>query len=393
MPPDTRIESRSVDLLEHQGKEFFARYGLPVSPGFVALGGSEAREIAERLGYPVVVKAQVHIGGRGKAGGIKLARDEGEVVTATESILGMDIGGHTVGCVLIEEAAQIDAEYYASFTLDRSARRYLGILSARGGVDIEAVAESDPDSIAKVWVDPVEGLTEADARGWVAAARLDEMAADELVEVLLKLYEAFVEGDADLVEINPLILTPDGRVRVLDAKVTLDANSRFRHPEYEEYDATQPRDERESAAHGRGLQYVGLDGTVGVIANGAGLAMSTVDVVAQAGGSAANFLDIGGGADADTMAGALEVINNDPAVRAIFINIFGGIVKGEVVVQGILEALDRVAMRSPIVLRLDGTNADQGRAMIASRLSEMLMLADSMPAGAAKAVELAGGGL
>ncbi|MDE0171533.1 MAG: ADP-forming succinate--CoA ligase subunit beta [bacterium] len=382
-----------MDLLEHQGKEFFARYGLPVSPGFVALAPSEAREIAERLGYPVVVKAQVHIGGRGKAGGIKLARDEPEVVTATESILGMDIGGHTVGCVLIEEAAQIAAEYYASFTLDRSARRYLGILSARGGVEIEAVAESDPDSIAKVWVDPVEGLSEADARGWVAAARLDEMAADELVEVLLKLYLAFVEGDADLVEINPLILTPDGRVRVLDAKVTLDANSRFRHPEYEEYDATQPRDERESAAHTRGLQYVGLDGAVGVIANGAGLAMSTVDVVAQAGGSAANFLDIGGGADADTMAGALEVINNDPAVRAIFINIFGGIVKGEVVVEGILEALDRVAMRSPIVLRLDGTNAEQGRAMIAPRLSEMLMLADSMPAGAAKAVELAGAGL
>ena len=361
-----------------------------MSPGLVARGGSEASEIAERLGYPVVVKAQVHIGGRGKAGGIKLARYAAEVVKATDAILGMDIGGHTVGCVLVEEAARIAAEYYASFTLDRSARRYMGILSARGGVDIEAVAESDPDSIAKVWVDPVEGLSEADARSWVRAARLDEAAGDELVEVLLKLYQAFVEGDADLVEINPLILTPEGRVQVLDAKVTLDANSRFRHPEYEEYDATQPRDERETAAHRRGLQYVGLDGAVGVIANGAGLAMSTVDVVAQAGGAAANFLDIGGGADADTMAGALEVINNDPAVRAIFINIFGGIVKGEVVAQGILEALERVEMRSPIVLRLDGTNADEGRAMIAPHLSEMLMLADSMPAGAARAVGLAG---
>ena len=381
-----------MDLLEYQGKQFFAGFGLPVSPGFVADRRSEAVAAAERLGFPVVVKAQVHIGGRGKAGGIRLARNPAEVAAATDSILGMDIRGHTVTCVLVEEAAEIAAEYYASFTLDRSARRYLGILSARGGVDIEGVAESDPDAIAKIWLDPVEGFGEAGARSWVRAARLHEGAADELVEVLVKLYDAFVEGDADLVEINPLILTPEGRVRVLDAKVTLDGNSRFRHPGYQEYDATQPRDDRERAAHGRGLQYVGLDGTVGVIANGAGLAMSTVDVVAQAGGSAANFLDIGGGADVDTMAGALEVINNDPAVRAIFINIFGGIVKGEVVAQGILDALDRVEMRSPIVLRLDGTNATEGRAMIEPRLSGMLVLADSMPAGAARAVELAGTG-
>ncbi len=381
-----------MDLLEHQGKEFFGRYGLPVSPGFVARGVPGAREIADRLGYPVVVKAQVHIGGRGKAGGIRLAQDAEEVTAAAESILGMDIGGHTVGCVLVEEAARIAAEYYASFTLDRSGGRYLGMLSARGGVDIEAVAESDPGSIARMWVDPVEGLDESEVRGWVRAARLDETAADELVEVLLQLYQAFVDGDADLVEINPLILTTDGRVRVLDAKVTLDDNSLFRHPEYSAYDATQPRDEREASAHALGLQYVGLDGTVGVIANGAGLAMSTVDVVAQAGGAAANFLDIGGGADADTMAAALRVINNDPSVKAIFINIFGGIVQGEVVAQGILDALDRVELRAPIVLRLDGTNADQGRAMVAPQLSEMLMMADSMSGGAARAVEIAGSG-
>jgi len=379
-----------VDLLEYQGKEFFGRYGLPVSPGLVARRAPEAREIADRLGYPVVVKAQVHIGGRGKAGGISLARDADEVAAAADAILGMDIRGHTVGCVLVEEAARIAAEYYASFTLDRSARSYLGMLSSRGGVDIEAVAESDPGSIARIWVDPLDGLGEAAARTWVRDARLDETAADELVEVLLKLYEAFVEGDADLVEINPLILTPEGQVRVLDAKVTLDDNSVFRHPEYRAYDATQPRDEREAAAHARGLQYVGLDGTVGVIANGAGLAMSTVDVVAQAGGAAANFLDIGGGADVETMAAALRVINNDPAVRAIFINIFGGIVQGEVVAQGILDALDRVELRAPIVLRLDGTNADQGRAMVAPRLSEMLMMAGSMSGGAARAVEIAG---
>lgn len=381
-----------MDLLEYQGKQFFSRYGLPVSPGFVAQGVAEAREVADRLGYPVVVKAQVHIGGRGKAGGIRLARDAGEVVTAADSILGMDIGGHTVGCVLVEEAARIAAEYYASFTLDRSGGRYLGMLSARGGVDIEAVAASDPGSIARVWVDPVEGLGEPEARRWVRAARLEETAADELVEVLAALYEAFVEGDADLVEINPLILTPEGRVRVLDAKVTLDDNSLFRHPEYRDYDATQPRDEREASAHALGLQYVGLDGTVGVIANGAGLAMSTVDVVAQAGGAAANFLDIGGGADVETMAAALRVINNDPAVKAIFINIFGGIVQGEVVAQGILDALDRVELRAPIVLRLDGTNADQGRAMVAPRLSEMLMMAGSMSGGAARAVAIAGRG-
>ena len=379
-----------MDLLEHQGKEFFGRYGLPVPPGFVAVGVPEAREAADRLGYPVVVKAQVHIGGRGKAGGIRLARDAEEVVAAAESILGMDIGGHTVGCVLVEEAARIAVEYYAGFTLDRSGGRYLGMLSAKGGVDIEAVAESDPGSIARVWVDPVEGLGEPEVRRWVRAARLDETAADELVEVLLQLYEAFVEGDADLVEINPLILTPEGRVRVLDAKVTLDDNSLFRHPEYRAYDATQPRDEREASAHALGLQYVGLDGTVGVIANGAGLAMSTVDVVAQAGGAAANFLDIGGGADVDTMAAALGVINNDHSVKAIFINIFGGIVQGEVVAQGILDALDRVELRAPIVLRLDGTNADQGRQMVAPRLSEMLMMADSMSGGAARAVGIAG---
>ena len=379
-----------VDLLEYQGKQFFARFGILVSPGNVAARPSEAVATAGQLGYPVVIKAQVHIGGRGKAGGIKLARNADEVALHTDAILGMDIRGHTVNCVLIEEASEIDAEYYAGFTLDRSARMYLGMLSARGGVDIEMVAESDPDAIAKMLIDPVDGLDEARVRTWVDEAMLDQRAIEGVVEILLKLYEAFVNGDADLVEINPLILATDGRVLALDAKVSLDSNSRFRHPDYHEYDATQPRDDREQAAHARGLQYVGLEGTVGVIANGAGLSMSTVDVVAQAGGAAANFLDIGGTADVETMAAALEVINNDPEVKAIFINVFGGIVKGEVVTQGILDALERVEMRSPIVLRLDGTNASEGRAMIEPRLSEMLLLADSMPTGAAKAVELAG---
>ncbi len=378
-----------MDLLEFQGKQFFSRFGIPVPSGSVAREPDRAVEIADGLGYPVVIKAQVHAGGRGKAGGIRLAANPSEVAEAAGSIIGMEIGGHRAGCVLVEEAAPISAEYYASFTLDRSARQYLGILSARGGVDIEQVAASDPDAIARIGVNPVVGLAEEQALRWIRDARLDKTATDGTMQVLLALYDALVEGDADLVEINPLILTPDGEVRALDAKVTLDGNSRFRHPEYEEYDRTQPRDHRERSAHDRGLQYVGLDGTVGVIANGAGLAMSTVDVISQAGGSAANFLDIGGGADVETMAAALEVINGDRAVRAIFINIFGGIVKGQVVARGILDALERVTMRSPIVLRLDGTNAPEGRAMIEPFLSERLMLAASMPEGAAQAVKLA----
>ena len=379
-----------MDLLEHQGKRFFANYRLPVPAGYVAEEAPEAVDAADRIGYPVVIKAQVHIGGRGKAGGIRLAADAGKVAEAAEAILGMEIHGHRVRSVLVEAACEIAAEYYAGFTLDRSTGTYLGMLSARGGVDIEEVADSDPAAIARVRIDPVEGLDEGATRRWVEEAGLDPECSEAAVGVVRDLYNAFVTGDADLVEINPLVLTSRGGLLALDAKVTLDANSRFRHPRYAEYDATQPRDERETAAHSRGLQYVGLDGTVGVIANGAGLAMSTVDVVAQSGGAAANFLDIGGGADVETMAAALEVINNDPAVRAIFINIFGGIVKGEVVAQGILDALGRVAMRSPIVLRLDGTNAREGRAMIAPRLSDMLVMADTMPSGARKAVELAG---
>ena len=380
-----------MDLLEYQGKRFFAQYGLPVSSGDLAVTVDEAVSAAEAIGYPVVVKAQVHTGGRGKAGGIKLAADSQEVADAADAILGMDIKGHRVESVWIEAATDIAAEYYASFTLDRSTGTHLGMLSAQGGVDIEQVADTDPEAIAKIWVDPLDGLDEAAAREWVAQARLDEEAADQAANLLAALYNAYIEGDAGLVEINPLVLTTGGRVQALDAKVSLDSNSVFRHPEYDQYDATQPRDERETAAHARRLQYVGLDGTVGVIANGAGLAMSTVDVVHQAGGSAANFLDIGGGADVETMAAALEVINNDPAVRAIFINIFGGIVKGEVVAQGILDALERVSMRSPIVLRLDGTNAEEGQAMLQPKLSDMLQTAGSMLEGARRAVEIAGG--
>ena len=380
-----------MDLLEYQGKQFFATYGIPVSAGEATGDVDEAVSIADRIGYPVVVKAQVHTGGRGKAGGVKLAENAEECRTHASNILGLDIKGHIVKIIWIEKASDIAEEYYASFTLDRSAKKHLGMLSAEGGVEIEAVAESNPDAIAKIWVDPTVGLTEEAALAWVTAANLNPDATDGAVDILLKLYNAYVEGDADLVEINPLILKPTGEVHALDAKVSLDGNAVYEHPDYEQYEATQPRDEREEAAHEKGLQYVGLEGSVGVIANGAGLAMSTVDVVNQVGGAPANFLDIGGGANADVMAGALEVINNDPEVKSIFINIFGGITRGEEVANGILEAMKRVSIDAPIVIRLDGTNADEGRAILEPHLSDKLMMSDTMLSAAQKAVELAEG--
>jgi succinyl-CoA synthetase beta subunit len=379
-----------LDLYEYQGKQFFGRYGIPVSPGEAVTTVDAAVAAAERIGYPVVVKAQVQVGGRGKAGGIKLANDADETRTHATNILGMDIKGHTVETLWIELASDIAEEYYASFTLDRSAKKHLGMLSAQGGVEIEAVAAEDPDAIAKIWVDPVDGLTEEQARAWVEGAKLNPQATEGAVDILLELYTAYVEGDADLVEINPLILKPTGEVHALDAKVTLDGNSTFRHPDYEEYEATQVRDEREQAAHDKGLQYVGLDGFVGIIANGAGLAMSTVDIVSQVGGDPANFLDIGGGASAEVMAGALEVINNDPNVRSIFINIFGGITKGEEVANGIVTALGRVQIDVPIVIRLDGTNADLGREILEPHLSDKLQMQPTMVDAAETAVALAG---
>jgi len=377
-----------VDLFEYQGKQFFGSFGIAVSPGEVADTVDDAVAAADRLGYPVVVKAQVQVGGRGKAGGVKLAADTDEARTHAGDILGLDIKGHVVKRLWIEKASDIAEEYYASFTLDRAAKKHLGMLSAQGGVEIETVAESDPDAIAKIWIDPAKGLDDATLRDWVTAAKLNPQATEGAVELLGKLYTAFVDGDADLCEVNPLILTPEGRVHALDAKVTLDDNARFRH-DWDEYEATQTRDEREEAAHAKGLQYVGLDGEVGVIANGAGLAMSTVDIVNQVGGSPANFLDIGGGANAEVMAGALEVINNDPKVKAIFINIFGGITKGEEVANGIVTALGRVQIDSPIVIRLDGTNAEQGREILSRHESETLISRPTMLDAARTVVELA----
>jgi len=387
----TSERTEHVDLFEYQGKQYFARYDIPVSPGDKADTVDEAVAAAESAGYPVVVKAQVQVGGRGKAGGIKLADNADEVREHAGNILGMDIKGHVVHRLWVEHASDIDEEYYASFTLDRAAKKHLLMLSAEGGVEIEAVAERDPDAIVKLHIDPTVGLDAATARQAAVDARIPERALDGCADILVKLYRCFTEGDCDLAEINPLILKPTGEVHALDAKVTLDGNAEFRHPEWAEYSATEVLDEREQLAKQHGLQYIGLEGTVGIIANGAGLAMSTLDVVNQVGGSAANFLDIGGGANADVMAAALEVINFDQNVASIFINIFGGITRGEEVAKGIVEALGRVQLRAPIVIRLDGTNAEEGRQILADAgIDESVLRSEpTMLAAARTAVALA----
>jgi len=380
-----------VDLLEYQGKQYFARFGIPVSPGGVATTPDQAVRLADELGYPVVVKAQVHVGGRGKAGGIKIAGSPQEARAHAEAILGMEIRGHTVRRAWVERATDIAREYYASFTLDRAAKAHLAMVSAKGGVDIEQVAEEDPGAIARLHIDPYLGFEEAAARELVDRAGLDEAARAGAEAVLVCLYRCFVQGDADLVEINPLVLTTDGRVHALDAKVTLDDNAAFRHPEWEEFAGTAELDDRERMARHLGLQYVGLEGFVGIIANGAGLAMSTCDVVNQVGGRPANFLDIGGGASAEVMANALEVITSDSSVRSIFINIFGGITRGEEVANGIVTALGRVDIKVPMVVRLDGTNAEQGREILRQVPSDVLISSPSMMGAARLAVSLAKG--
>jgi succinyl-CoA synthetase beta subunit len=380
-----------LDLFEYQGKQLFARYGIPVSAGDVAETVDEAVAAADRVGYPVVVKAQVQVGGRGKAGGVKLANDAAETRTHAGNILGLDIKGHVVKRVWVEHASDIAEEYYASFTLDRAAKRYLGMLSAQGGVEIEQVAVESPDALARIEIDPVAGLSASQCREWVEAAKLNPKATDGTVDILTKLYEVFVAGDADLVEINPLILTPEGKVHALDAKVSLDDNARFRHPEWDDFTGLEKLDVREREAQELGLQYVGLDGDVGLIANGAGLAMATCDIVHEVGGRPANFLDIGGGANAQVMANALAVINNDPNVKAIFINIFGGITKGEEVANGIVQALEQVDISSPIVIRLDGTNAVEGREILSSHESDRLVSKPTMVEAARTAVAMAKG--
>lgn len=384
-----------MDLLEYQGKQYFAQYGIPVSPGGIADTVDEAVAVAEKVGYPVVVKAQVQVGGRGKQGGIKLANNVDEVREHAHFILNLVIkdrhgNGYPVRRVWVEKASDIAEEYYASFTLDRSAKKHLGMLSARGGVDIEHVAATEPEAIAYIHVDPTIGLSEAACRDWVKAANLNPQAEDGAVAILLNLYRCYIEGDAGLAEINPLILTPDGKVHALDAKVSLDDAAAYRHQDvWTTFEGLEPHDERERAAAAKDLQYVGLEGSVGIIANGAGLAMSTVDIVNQVGGKPANFLDIGGGANADRMVDALTVINDDDNVKAIFINIFGGITRCDEIANGIVEAMQRVSLRAPLVVRLDGTNAVEGRAILQANQSDRLIMQPDMLTAAQKAVEIA----
>lgn len=377
-----------MDLLEYQGKELFAKYDIPVSAGKAVTDVESAVAAANEVGYPVVVKAQVLVGGRGKAGGVKLANNEDECREHASNILGLDIKGHIVKVIWIEHASDIDKEYYASFTLDRAAKKHLGMLSAQGGIEIEVVAEENPEAISKIWVDPYIGLTREQCIAWVNEANLDEAAREGAVDILMKLYTAYVEGDTDLAEINPLILTPEGQVHALDAKVTLDENAEFRHPEWAEYEGTQELDSRELMAKEKGLNYIGLDGEIGIIGNGAGLVMSTLDIVNQVGGRPANFLDVGGGAGADLLANAIEVVNSDEKVKAIFLNIFGGITKCDDVANGVIEATSRVNLTSPIVVRLDGTNVEEGRAILEANPNPMVVSAPSMLDAARKAVEL-----
>jgi succinyl-CoA synthetase beta subunit len=376
-----------VDLFEHQGKELFARFGIPLIDAEVARSPEEARQAAERLGGSVAVKAQVQIGGRGKGGGIVLARSPDEAGEATRKILEGGFRGMPVTRVLCERLVDIRNEFYLALTLDRSAKRYLAMVSAEGGVDIEELASTRPGSIRRAAIDPLLGLKDYQVRRLVAG--LSEEAREGAAAVLGRLYELLSSLDATLVEVNPLALLGDGRVVPLDAKVTIDDNAMYRHPDLTELQKAFPLDPTEAKAKEKGLQYVKLDGQVGIIGNGAGLVMSTLDVVQQAGGAPANFLDVGGGAGADVMATSLEVILSDPDVRSVLVNIFGGITRGDLVAQGILEALKRVDAKVPIVVRLDGTNAEQGRSILAEAGHQRIVPAETMLEAARKAVDLA----
>ncbi|MDP9233442.1 MAG: ADP-forming succinate--CoA ligase subunit beta [Actinomycetota bacterium] len=380
-----------MDLFEYQGKELLRKFEVPVPEGRVASSPEEAASAAHGLGGKVIVKAQVQVGGRGKAGGIKLANSPEEARAVAEQILGMDIKGHVVKRVLVERAGDIKAEYYCSFLLDRSERNFLGMMSAKGGMDIEEVAVSDPDAIARVHIDPLLGMSDFHARELVFGARLHPDARREAIALLPKLYGAFVGLDASLIEVNPLVLTGDGRVVALDAKVSLDDSAAYRHPNFDDLKAVHEVPEQEREAKEKGLNFIKLDGDIGIIGNGAGLVMATLDVVKAAGGEPANFLDVGGGAGADLLSSALEVITSNPEVKSVLVNIFGGITRCDLVAEGIIDALGRLDVKVPIVVRLDGTNAEQGRKMLVDAPHPKLVPAETMLGAANTAVELAQG--
>ncbi len=384
-----------MDLLEYQGKELFARHGVPVPKGRYADTLETAVEAAEAIGYPCVIKAQVQIGGRGKAGGIKVAQDRDEAELHAKAILGMDIRGprgegpFTVHEVWVEAASDIASEYYASFILDRSAKKTLAILSTMGGMDVEAIAEKDPGALAKRHVEPGEGFGSEQAGKLVEAAGIPEDVRGKTADLLVKLHEAYESEDATLIEVNPLIVTAGGDVVALDAKVTIDNSALYRHEELAELEDPAADDPQERMAKERGLTYVKLDGDIGILGNGAGLCMSTLDVVAQAGGEPANFLDAGGGSKAEAIVDALEVITSDPKVKAILFNIFGGITRCDEVARGIIEATRQMDLKHPLVVRLDGTNSEEGLKLLAEAGLENLHQEKTMLGGAERVVAIA----
>jgi succinyl-CoA synthetase beta subunit len=379
-----------VDLYEYQGKELFKRFGIPVSEGRLATTPEEARAAAGEIGGQVVVKAQVLTGGRGKAGGVKLAEAPDDAEAKAKDILGLDINGHVVRKLWIERASDIAKEYYLSITFDRGAKQPLYMLTTEGGVEIEQVAEEKPEALARLHVDPLEGFQPYQARRLIYGAGIDDPNEQkQILAIVEKLYRCFVESDALLTEINPLIVTPAGEVRALDSKFTVDDSALFRHPDIAEMRDVEAADPQERFAREKGVTYVKLDGNVGILGNGAGLSMSTVDVVVVAGGRPANFCDLGGGGDAQGVVDALEVITSDEQVRSIFFNIFGGITRCDEVARGILAALEQMKIELPIVVRLDGTNAEEGRKILTDAAPPNLYVEPTMLEAAQRAVELA----
>jgi succinyl-CoA synthetase beta subunit len=378
-----------MDLLEYQGKQLFQKHGVPVPDGRPATTVPEAVEAAEELGYPVVIKAQVQIGGRGKAGGIKLAKDRAEAQENATAILGMDIRGYTVHELYVEKASEIDEEYYAAIVFDRSAKKPMAMLSRMGGMDVEEVAETDPEAMRMLHVDPLLGLQDFHGRRLAFESGIAEDVIRPVGAMLAELYDVFVREDATLVEVNPLLITNTREVVALDAKVTVDDNALFRHPDVAEMRDLSAEDPQERMAKERGLTYVKLDGNVGILGNGAGLVMSTLDVVAQAGGTPANFLDAGGGSKAEAITSAVEVILSDEKVKAVLFNIFGGITRCDEVARGLIEAFEQIKPDVPFVVRLDGTNDQEGRALLAEANLPNVHTEATMLGAAEKVVELA----
>ncbi len=387
-----------MDLMEYQAKELFAKHGVPVLPGDTVDTAEAARAVAESIGKPVVVKAQVKTGGRGKAGGVKLAETPDEAVSRATDILGLNIKGHIVHKVLVTEASDIDKEYYVSFLLDRANRTYLAMASVEGGMEIEELAVERPEALARIAVDAITGCDQAKADEIVAAAGFPADVAADVASVLVSLWKVFAEEECTLVEVNPLVKTPDGRIVALDGKVTLDANAEFRHEAvFTAYADVVAEDDLEGRAKKKNLNYVKLDGQVGIIGNGAGLVMSTLDVVAYAGEAhggvkPANFLDIGGGASAQVMADGLEIILSDPDVKSVFVNVFGGITSCDAVADGIVQALAMLGDNEtkPLVVRLDGNNVEEGHRILAEAAHPLVTVVDTMDGAADKAAELAG---